>query len=144
MRTAALVLGLVTTLILLGNAYPAYRFGNDPNLRNSQLRSFLATGDSAHLRPVTPDPHIVEAGTIAMATSALLLGAAVLAKVALRMSLALFGLALLGAVWTVLVDYYSVFATRYFIALPLIGTCFIMMLAAWRKEKRTDSSVSDR
>ena len=139
MRTAALVLGLVTALILLGNGYPAYRFGNDPNLRDSQWRSFLATGDSTYLRPVISDPYIVQAGTLAMATSALLLGAAVLAKVALRMSLALFGLALLGAVWTVLVDYYSVFATRYFISLLPVGTCVIMMLVVWRKEKRTDS-----
>lgn len=142
MRAAALVLGLVTVLILLGNGYAAYRTGYDTydtydtTSGASRVRSFLVTGDSTYLRP---DPSIVEAGTLAMATSALLLGAAVLARVALRMSLALFGLALLGAIWTVLVDYYSPYATRYFISLLMIGACFIMMLAAWRKEKRTNS-----
>ena len=143
MRTAALLLGLVTAAILLSNGYPAYRIGNDPNLRDSRLRSFFATGDSTYLRPIRPDPYIVVAGTLAMATGALLLGAATLANVALRMSLALFGLALLGAIWTVLVDYYSPYATRYFMAFPLIGACVIVMLVAWRKEKRTDSSVLD-
>lgn len=122
MRTAALVLGLVTALILFGNGWGARVAGGDPT---SLIRVY--------------DPYIVAAGTLAMVTGALLLGAAVLAKVALRMSLALFGLALLGAIWTVSVDYYSWMATRYFISLLLIGACVIMMLVAWRKEKRTDS-----
>ena len=127
MRTTALALGLVTALILLGNGLGACAYRGDPRI------------------PIyVPDPYIEAAGFQAMVTGAVLLGAAVLAKLALRTSLALFGVALLCAIWTVLLDYYSSFATRYFIALPLIGTCFIVMLVAWRKEKRTDSSVLDK
>lgn len=145
MRTAALVLGLVTAAILLVNGWGACAYGGDPPTPVAQ-EGFVMI----RLVPVITswprgilDPTIVEAGNLAVATGALLLGAAALANIALRTSLALFGLALLGATWTVSVDYYSDWATRYFMAFPLIGACFIVMVVAWRKEKRPDSSVQD-
>lgn len=145
MRTAALVLGLVTAAILLSNGWGACAYGGDPPTPVAQegsVRIRLGAVITSWPRDIL-DPTIVEAGTLAVATGALLLGAAALANIALRTSLAVFGLALLGAVWTVSVDYYSDWATRYFMAFPLIGTCFIVMVVAWRKEKRPDSSVQD-
>ena len=147
MRTAALVLGLVATAILLSNGLGARAYGGDPMpvVEDEYFTVIYPLGPPITYWPrYILDPTIVEAGTLAMATGALLLGAAVLANVALRTSLALFGLALLGATWTVLVDYYSSWATWYFMAFPMIGACVIMMLVAWRKEKRTDSSVLAR
>ena len=146
MRTAALVLGLVIAAILLANGWGACAYGGDPPtpvVQEGFMMIQLAPVITSWPRGIL-DPTIVEAGTLAVATGALLLGAAALANVALRTSLALFGLALLGAIWTVSIDYYSSWATRYFMAFPLIGACVIVMLVAWRKEKRTDSSVSDR
>lgn len=145
MRTAALVLGLVNAAILLVNGWGACAYGGDPPtpvVQEGFVGIRLAPVITSWPRGIL-DPTIVEAGTLAVATGALLLGAAALANVALRTSLALFGLALLGAVRTVSVDYYSDWATRYFMAFPLIGACFIVMVVAWRKEKRPDSSVQD-
>lgn len=147
MRTAALLLGLFTALILLSNGWGACAYGGDPmpvaDMPVAEIRIYpFGTPITSWPRGIL-DPTIVEAGTRAVATGALLLGAAALANVALRTSLALLGLALLGATWTVLVDYYSSWATKYFMAFPLIGACVIVMLVAWRKEKRPDSSVQD-
>ena len=100
MRTAALVLGLVTAAILLSNGWGACAYGGDPPTPVAQegsVRIRLGAVITSWPRDIL-DPTIVEAGTLAVATGALLLGAAALANIALRTSLAVFGLALLGAV----------------------------------------------
>ena len=124
-----MILGLIAAVFLFLGGCSAYVFGS---VAVEVEEAFDVEADEDG----TTSEDVQEAGAFAIAVSIFLFVAAGVAKVALRMSLALLTLSIPMLLGLVIIDPTSLFAATYYLGLILIGVCTVLMFRAWRQSKR--------
>ena len=131
MQTTTLILGLIAATFLLLGGCSAYVFGS------VGVAGYEAFGDEDDQASIERNEEVQGAGAGAIVVAIWLFLAAGLAKVALRVSMVLLVLSLPMLFGLLMMDGLSLFAATYYLGLLLIGVCSILMILAWRRQRKT-------
>ena len=139
MRTATLVIGIVSATLLLFGGVAGACTGAVFETVEEMAGEDLEDADGG-VTSTTED--VLGAGIFAFFLAFFLDIAAGLAKAALKTSTALFILGFLGCIWLVVIDTTSAFATVYYICVVTIGVCAGLMITAYLRSRRTRAAAN--
>ena len=135
MRTAALVIGLVTAFFLLFGGMLGACTGAVFDVTEEVVGELDDSDDG--VTSTTED--VLGAGVFAVFIAFILFIGAGLAKVALKTSTILMILVFLGCLILIAIDTTSVFAVVYYISIITTGVCAGLMIATYLKSRRSEA-----
>ena len=137
MRTTTLILGLIAATMLLFGGCAGFVFGT---AATTFEEAFEIEEEKDGTTSTSSD--VQSAGALALLSAIFLYVGGGLAKVALKTSLAFLVFSILLIFGLVSTDTTSLFAVFYYLALVLVGVCIILMIIAFKRERRANSETS--